>query len=402
MKTYKIGRSQDADIILNSSLCSRDHACLTIVDSEKLMLQDTSSNGTSVNGKMISNQTITINYGDEVLFAGVEKLDWSKIDMPNTPKAEPSPIVHPTSPIKGHNYTKYVGAVVLLGVLIFAFSMMFIEKPDAPLTPTEIYSRFQNAVAMVEVHYIIEVKTVANTLYFGMKNGEIKLSDDKSDLEPFKSEGTAFYIDSSGTLITNHHVLRPWAFDENLKDYFKLKILPVVERILREKGWGHSKPKVYGETTAIYIYPNGSRFSDEDRLACSVYKLSSNDQIDLASLKLDSGVLPANSSVINFYDIETDPQKIDVNTAAYVIGFPYGDAFATNEDNYINCSSTTGSFTQVPAKNYVQYSAETASGGSGSPVFNQYGKLVAVTYQGATKGQSFNRGILAKHLKKVL
>ncbi|MCX6198457.1 MAG: serine protease [Bacteroidetes bacterium] len=55
----------------------------------------------------------------------------------------------------------------------------------------------------------------------------------------------------------------------------------------------------------------------------------------------------------------------------------------------------------MPAKNYIQYSAQIASGSSGSPVFNQYGKLVAITYEGTLNGQGFNRGILAKYIHLV-
>lgn len=47
-----------------------------------------------------------------------------------------------------------------------------------------------------------------------------------------------------------------------------------------------------------------------------------------------------------------------------------GDALATDEEKNINCTSTQGSFTQEPAKYYIQYSAPTAGGASGSPVFN--------------------------------
>ena len=74
-----------------------------------------------------------------------------------------------------------------------------------------------------------------------------------------------------------------------------------------------------------------------------------------------------------------------------------GEAIALDEEKTINCTSTQGSFTQEPTKYYVQYSAATAGGASGSPVFNQYGKLVAINYLGS-KEQSFNRGILIRHL----
>ncbi|OJV26374.1 MAG: hypothetical protein BGO32_00050 [Bacteroidetes bacterium 37-13] len=400
MKTYKIGRNQEADIVLSANYCSRDHALITVRDSGKILLQDFSANGTTVSGNPINNKTIEINHGTEVLFAGVEKLDWSKIEKPKSTFIEKTPTA-PKEPFIGSGMKKVAGVVVLVGIILFALSKIDFKKTESPLSPTEIYNRYQNAVALVEVHYYIRVHTVANDLYFGYKNGEISPERDKANLTPFTSEGTAFFADSNGMLITNHHVIKPWEFDENLKDYFKVRVLPTIKKVLRDKGWGDLNIEVKGELESIYIYPNGSRFSPENRIVCSIHRISEDENIDLASIKIVSGTLPANATVIKSDLIETNEQKIEVNTPAYVIGYPYGDALATNEDNDINCSSTSGSFTQAPAKNYVQYSAETAGGGSGSPVFNQYGMLVAVTYQGATKGQSFNRGILAKHINLV-
>ena len=401
MKTYKIGRNQEADIVLSANYCSRDHASITVSDSGKILLQDFSANGTVVNGKQINNQTIEINYGTEVLFAGIEKLDWDKIEKQKATVSELPKQKAADSFLRKHGI-KIAGAIIGIALIFFAIpKIKFGTKEPVPVSPTEIYERYKNAVAMVEVKYYIRVHTVANDLYFGYKNGEISPDKIKSNLEPFTSEGTAFFADSNGMLITNHHVIKPWEFDEKLKDYFQTKIKPIIKKALRENGWGNDNPEFYGEPEAIYIYPNGKTFSSENSIRCEVHKIAADEDIDLASIKTVSGSLPQGVSVIGQDILERDESKIQVNTAAYVIGFPYGDALATNENNQLNCSSTTGSFTQHPAKNYIQYSAQTASGGSGSPVFNQYGKLVAVTYQGTTTGQSFNRGILAKYLEDV-
>ncbi|MBK7958880.1 MAG: FHA domain-containing protein [Bacteroidetes bacterium] len=79
MKTYQIGRFPEADIVLFSSLCSRNHAKITITEIGKIILEDHSSNGTIVNSKKTINQSLEIKFGDEVVFGGAEKLDWSKI-----------------------------------------------------------------------------------------------------------------------------------------------------------------------------------------------------------------------------------------------------------------------------------------------------------------------------------
>lgn len=404
MKEYKIGRYPEADIILTTNFCSRDHAKLTVTDTGKILLQDYSTNGTTVNGKKINNQTTEMKYGDEILFGGIEKLDWSKIEKPETKPTEtskPSPVI----PFIKQHAIKVIVVLILIGVIKTVIPLINSHsEKETPkqLTATEIYNRYKNAVAMVEVKYYVRIHTKANDVYFGMKaDTSIGFSKTKSDLQPLTSEGTAFFIDSNGTLITNHHVAEPWSFDKDLKDYFFTKIKPAIKRKLRENGWGDDDPKFYGELEAVYIYPNGKNFSPENRIECSVHKIADSQEIDLASLQTLTRTLPPNVSIVPFSKTETDETKIQVGTPAFVIGFPYGDALAVNEDNELNCSSTQGNFTQAPSKSYVQYSAQTASGGSGSPVFNQNGNLVAITYEGTLSGQSFNRGILAKHLKEV-
>ncbi len=407
MKEYKIGRYPEADIILTTNFCSRDHAKLTVTDTGKILLQDYSTNGTTVNGKKINNQTTEMKYGDEILFGGIEKLDWSKIEKPTPDAIAPSDGIgnkpNPAFQFIKQHALKAIAALAAVGILLLAFNFLSnrnTAKVELPLTPNEIYNRYKNAVAMVEVKYYIRIHTKANDIYFGLNSDkEIGFNKTKSGLQPLSSEGTAFFIDSNGTLITNHHVVEPWQHD-NLKDYFFTKIKPAIKRVLREKGYGDDDPKFYGELETVYIYPNGKTFSPENRIECSVHKIADREDIDLASLQINSHHLPPNTSVISTGATETDETKIQVNTAAYVIGFPMGDALAVNEDNVLNCSSTQGNFTQNPATYYIQFSAPVASGASGSPVFNEYGKLVAVTYLGS-KEQSFNRGILAKHIKQV-
>ena len=402
MKEYKIGRYAEADIVLVANYCSRDHAKLTLTDSGELLLQDYSANGTVVKGKKVHQQTVALHYGDEVLLAGVEKLDWSKIERPS-PKESPisPPVAKTTEPFA----RKYVGKMLLI-VLVVGLGGVVIQKmanvakpQETPMNPSEIYTRYQNAVALVQVKYFIHIHTKANDLYFGLdQHDSVSLEKSKSDLKPFTSEGTAFYIDSNGTLITNRHVVEPWKEDKALQNYFNNKIKPSIKQVMINKGWGNDEPTYQGELEAVNIYPNRRLFTTDNGIECKIKKVAQTDEIDLASIQISSHRLPSSATVISAENIEGNEEKIKVNTAAYVIGFPLGDALAVNEANTINCSSTQGSFTQAPSASYIQYSAATASGGSGSPVFDQYGRLVAITYLGFTKGQSFNRGILAKYI----
>lgn len=401
MKTYKIGRNQDADIVLSANYCSRDHALISISDNGKILLQDFSANGTTVNGKKINNQTVEINYGEEVLFGGVEKLDWAKIKRPIQTKVEPKGDVKQV--VKQHKkssfFTPQKIIFSIIGVGVLALFVFILNRPsdEQPLAPAEIYNRYKSTVALVEVRYYVRVKTSANDFYYGVdKEGDISHSNDKSKLSPFTSEGTAFFVDSLGKLVTNRHVLEPWNSKE-MSNYFYKRIRPIIKKALATNGWGNQEPKFIGEIASVVIFVNGELYSKNGGVICSVESSAKDDQVDLAIIRTYNRKLPSNATYITSSEIETDKKNINVNTAAYVIGFPLGEALATNEEQIINCTSTKGDFTQESSKYYVQYSSPTAGGASGSPVFNEYGKLVAVNYLGS-KEQNFNRGILAKYI----
>ena len=48
------------------------------------------------------------------------------------------------------------------------------------------------------------------------------------------------------------------------------------------------------------------------------------------------------------------------------------------------------------------YSIPTLPGSSGSPIIDERGNLVAVNFAGIVNTQSFNYGVLSKHLTKII
>lgn len=67
-KEFIIGRAKDCNLcITNSKLVSNHHCVLMRDDGGKVLLKDTSSNGTLVNGKLIKkNETLQVNNGDVI------------------------------------------------------------------------------------------------------------------------------------------------------------------------------------------------------------------------------------------------------------------------------------------------------------------------------------------------
>lgn len=82
-KIYRIGRLTFNDICLDSDQVSRTHAEITCMDDGTYLLTDHSKNGTYVNGHKVNNSSMPVHYGDNILFANIIPLDWSRIENPS-------------------------------------------------------------------------------------------------------------------------------------------------------------------------------------------------------------------------------------------------------------------------------------------------------------------------------
>lgn len=78
-KVITIGRGMGNSILVPSTNVSRNHARI-IANGNSLTYEDTSSNGTVINGRKINHQTIPIRRGDKILLAGTVELDWNQIN----------------------------------------------------------------------------------------------------------------------------------------------------------------------------------------------------------------------------------------------------------------------------------------------------------------------------------
>ncbi len=86
MKRITIGRNPNCDIVLDQNMVSRNHALLNIYPSGKYEIVNMGTNGTKVNGTLISNgQPYPVKRGDAVIFAGQCHLDWKQVPNPAKP-----------------------------------------------------------------------------------------------------------------------------------------------------------------------------------------------------------------------------------------------------------------------------------------------------------------------------
>lgn len=96
---------------------------------------------------------------------------------------------------------------------------------------------------------------------------------------------------------------------------------------------------------------------------------------DLAILEFDSS---ENYSLVNLADVETQ-QNLENGQTVFVAGFPLGSdkmSFSEGKISYITTKALKGGY-------QIGYTNETNLGMSGSPVFNQEGKVIAIHGTGA-------------------
>lgn len=85
MKRIIVGRGTDCDIIIqdSSETVSRHHLVISINFFGKMTISDTSSNGTSVNGRRITKGvSLSVSRDDSVRLGDAANLDWNRVEDP--------------------------------------------------------------------------------------------------------------------------------------------------------------------------------------------------------------------------------------------------------------------------------------------------------------------------------
>jgi serine protease Do len=157
--------------------------------------------------------------------------------------------------------------------------------------------------------------------------------------------GTGFFISSSGTGITNFHVLK-------------------------------------GASTAII------KLNDK-----TTYKITeiieSNQDADLIKFKIENG----NAKAFPFLTVKTT--ELQKGEKIFVIGNPHGFESSVSEGIVSSLRETEG-YEQV-----IQITAPISPGSSGSPVMTMDGKVIGVATFQYTEGQNLNFAVAAKMISKL-
>lgn len=153
-----------------------------------------------------------------------------------------------------------------------------------------------------------------------------------------------------------------------------------------------------------------------DFIPCVVTSVSNKENVDLAMLQLKNKQSPEGKFIFavseedeeqglidKVKDIFASSNKDELQTEQklYMIGFNAGFSLS-NTSQGIKAQITSGTISQKPDNDKIMYTIPSLPGSSGSPVVNEYGKLVAVNFAGVTGTQSFNYGIQVKRVRQFV
>lgn len=184
--------------------------------------------------------------------------------------------------------------------------------------------------------------------------------------------GTAFVVSEDGLLLTNRHVAEPWFDDPRTEVAKERGLKPILQRLI---GF---MPDVKG-ALGLKVF----RTSDQADLALLLLRVSEKIR-GLRALDLNPRTpRPGDEVIVLGYPlgmqalvVRTSPEFLKTATPGGNADF-WSLARRLSEAGYIKPLATRGIVSQV-SEEVVAYDAETAIGGSGGPVLDLSGRVVAV------------------------
>jgi pSer/pThr/pTyr-binding forkhead associated (FHA) protein len=417
---YGIGSHLNNRIQINDSsyLISRFHATLKIDPKGKMYINDHSANGTFVDGVRIpSNQDYPVKRKNKILFANAQPLDWKQIKT--------------KSPV---SFTK--AAAVLLILLLGAYGGFGWKAGWWPFSDGG-WEAYQSSTTMIYHAFYYEVAFEDESIgkfELGIaptSNGDESLTPQLVGIEgtePFAAMGTGFFVSEDGKIVTNKHIAAPWEsitpeLDGKIRTYIAY-ILNSIQDIEVQKYnniidarninyiranirriRSNSIKSIRGRTVTLRAgFYNKYYESLEKFEPCKVLRASNEPEIDLAILQINDKVLPPSvKKIIDVSKAEAEDRKLRVGDKLTTIGYPAGAAinYRPDEDG-LKPIIKSGNLQRDVSTYSFDINVEVLGGSSGSPVFNEGKQLVGVINSGYSGSSTFGKGILARHIKKLL
>lgn len=332
------------------------------------------------------------------------------------------------------------------------------------LSPEQIESKFASGVVLIKNSYYYTLSfNGGKAFYFtGLdKDGDPEnLTLEPSELTPATAFGTGFIISKDGLIATNSHVASPSvdiaSARSSIMNFFrsmanewtreindineKLGILQLAIISADSYSYKRQYQQMYDELVkerdstqeavnavhslggmdydAILHTDLGIAYNDTHVTNMSDFHscvtVADDPSHDLAIIQLKDKTTPEGKHIFkipkgkNSSNSEEENENgnskqkgVKVGKKLFMIGFNLGPTLALTNQG-VKAQVTSGEVSQNTDDSRIMYTISTLHGSSGSPIIDEYGKLVAINYAGLDITQNFNYGIKARHLKKLL
>jgi pSer/pThr/pTyr-binding forkhead associated (FHA) protein len=392
-----IGRNSGNDIVVSYNDVSGFHAQLLEKANGDIAIADSgSTNGTYVNGQKISIRVLQ--RGDTVMLANKYPLDWSSA-FPSADIEQKTPEYN--APVKSapakSNKTKILLVASALAVAAAA-GFLFVQKPwnaqgtassspKSVLSPEAIYAQYKKSVVLIVGAYYFEASGGGRTWYYTVDGGG-NIVQMRSEDDAVFYMGTGFFVSRDGKIVTNKHIAAPWEYNGD-----------IIAEIKRRTGGAN----VEGRLAFLGCFVNDTHVSGiQDLIHCTSIKTGATNDIDVAVLQTNSKTLPnGTETIIDLDQAVIADDELVVGASVFTIGFPAG-LLLGETDQGIQANNQDGRITQIRGNVEFGHNIAVEHGASGSPVFNEYGKLVGVINAGYERKQGYNMAVKAKYAVELV